>query len=100
MDRAYKMIYADHAKAGQAARKHLASMQAELYDSAMRALVPKPGRGPTKETMDGGWFRCELIGRTASGKELRGKIAGRGDPGNRATTIFVCEAAQIGRAHV
>ena len=23
----------------------------------------------------------------------RGRIAGRGDPGNRATTIFVCEAA-------
>jgi len=24
---------------------------------------------------------------------LRGRIAGRGDPGNRATTRFVCEAA-------
>jgi short subunit dehydrogenase-like uncharacterized protein len=75
----------------------LASGQAALrlapLRAALRALVPKPGRGPSKETMDGGWFRCELIGRTASGQELRGKIAGRGDPGNRATTVFVCEAA-------
>jgi len=61
--------------------------------AAVRALVPKPGSGPSKATMDGGWFRCELIGRTASGEEQRGKIAGRGDPGNRATTVFVCEAA-------
>ena len=27
------------------------------------------------------------------GSVQRGRIAGRGDPGNRATTVFVCEAA-------
>jgi len=43
--------------------------------------------------MDGGSFRCELVGRTASGKVVRGRFAGQGDPGNRATTKFVCESA-------
>jgi short subunit dehydrogenase-like uncharacterized protein len=60
---------------------------------AARAFVPAPGQGPSVARMDGGSFRCELIGRTASGKTLRGRIADRGDPGNRATTKFVCEAA-------
>jgi len=46
MDRAYKLIYADPAKAGQAARKHMGSMQADLYDAAMRALVPATPKSP------------------------------------------------------
>ena len=46
MDRAYKLITADHAKAGQAARKHMASMQPELYDAAMRALLPATPKSP------------------------------------------------------
>ena len=43
--------------------------------------------------MDGGSYRCELVARSASGKLLRGLVADRGDPGNRATTKMVCEAA-------
>jgi short subunit dehydrogenase-like uncharacterized protein len=61
--------------------------------SLARSLAPRPGEGPSEATMDGGSFRCELIGRTAGGHEMRGRIAGRGDPGNRATTVFVCESA-------
>ena len=57
------------------------------------ALAPAPGQGPSTHTMDSGWFRCELLGRTASGLLQRGQISGIGDPGNRATTRFVCEAA-------
>lgn len=58
-----------------------------------RAVAVAPGEGPSERTMDGGSFRCELIGRSASGKVMRGRIAGDGDPGNRATTKFVCESA-------
>ena len=43
--------------------------------------------------MDGGSFRCELVGIGERGARERGSIAARGDPGNRATTLFVCEAA-------
>ena len=58
-----------------------------------RRLAPGPGEGPSQRSMDGGSFRCELVGRGSGGTELRGRIADRGDPGNRATTKFVCESA-------
>ncbi|MBL8380423.1 MAG: saccharopine dehydrogenase NADP-binding domain-containing protein [Burkholderiales bacterium] len=57
------------------------------------ALGPPPGQGPSERTMDRGSFRCELVGVGEKGAVVRGRIAGRGDPGNRATTIFVCESA-------
>lgn len=56
-------------------------------------FVPAPGEGPSQRVMDQGSFRCELIGVGERGRVQRGRIAGRGDPGNRATTVFVCEAA-------
>lgn len=56
-------------------------------------LVPGPGKGPSESTMDNGSYRCELMAKSASGKVVRGRIADRGDPGNRATTRMVCEAA-------
>lgn len=56
-------------------------------------LVPAPGAGPSESAMDNGSFRCELVGTSASGNQVRVKVAGQGDPGNRATTIMVCEAA-------
>ena len=43
--------------------------------------------------MDGGSFRADLIARSAGGHQLRARLADRGDPGNRATTKMVCEAA-------
>ena len=46
LDHANRLIVADTAKAGQAARKHMASMQADLYDAAMRALVPATPKSP------------------------------------------------------
>ena len=57
------------------------------------ALAPAPGEGPSERAMDGGSFRCDLVGVGERGSLQRGCIAGRGDPGNRATTTFVCEAA-------
>jgi short subunit dehydrogenase-like uncharacterized protein len=56
-------------------------------------LAPKPGEGPSEAAMNGGWFRCELVARSAAGNLLRGRVSGTGDPGNRATTKMVCEAA-------
>ena len=57
------------------------------------ALAPKAGYGPSVASMDGGSFRCELVATNAAGNEMRGLIADQGDPGNRATTKMVCEAA-------
>jgi short subunit dehydrogenase-like uncharacterized protein len=43
--------------------------------------------------MNRGSFRCELVGHGAGGTVARAKVAASGDPGNRATTVMVCEAA-------
>jgi short subunit dehydrogenase-like uncharacterized protein len=68
-------------------------MRSAAWRAAMRKWLPAPGEGPSERAMDNGSFACELIGESESGTQVRGRIAGRGDPGNRATTIFVCEAA-------
>jgi short subunit dehydrogenase-like uncharacterized protein len=68
-------------------------MRSGVWRAAMRKLLPAPGQGPSARAMDNGSFRCELIGESANGTQVRGRMAGRGDPGNRATTLFVCEAA-------
>lgn len=65
---------------------------APLREIAKR-FMPAPGQGPTERAMDHGSFRCELIGVGERGTVMRGRIAGQGDPGNRATTVFVCESA-------
>ena len=56
-------------------------------------LGPAPGEGPSEADMDNGGFKCDFYGRTVQGQQVRGRIATKGDPGNRATTKFVCEAA-------
>ena len=61
--------------------------------TSFASLGPKPGEGPSEATMDGGSFRCDLVGKSASGHVVRVTVAGEGDPGNRATTKFVCESA-------
>lgn len=56
-------------------------------------LAPPPGAGPSEASMDGGSFRAQWVGRSASGNMVRGVIADQGDPGNRATTKMLCESA-------
>lgn len=59
----------------------------------LRRLAPGPGEGPSTRRMDGGSFRCTLVGRGSAGAVVRGRVADQGDPGNRATTKMLCEAA-------
>ncbi len=59
----------------------------------LESIIPQPGSGPTEQTMDEGWFRCELLGWGSDGQRVRGLIADGRDPGNRATVKFVCESA-------
>ena len=69
---------------------------AMLFGPARRvaaALALAPGKGPSARAMDNGSFRCELVATGARGATMRGRIAGKGDPGNRATTKFACESA-------
>jgi short subunit dehydrogenase-like uncharacterized protein len=61
--------------------------------SLVTPLLPKPGQGPSEKTMNRGWFTCELLGIASDGRTQRGMIRYDGDPGNRATTVMVCESA-------
>jgi short subunit dehydrogenase-like uncharacterized protein len=70
-----------------------AALQLAPVRALTRRLAPAPGEGPSEGSMDGGSFRCELVGLGAGGEIARAQVADRGDPGNRATTKMVCEAA-------
>jgi short subunit dehydrogenase-like uncharacterized protein len=61
--------------------------------SLLQPILPKPGEGPSEQTMNEGWFTCELLGIAVDGRRVRGLIRDQGDPGNRATVKFVCESA-------
>jgi short subunit dehydrogenase-like uncharacterized protein len=98
--------YQEYARVGSGAAGALAATTVAVGMAAARSalgfaplrrvaarFMPAPGEGPSEQAMDRGSFRCELIGVGERGTVQRGRIAGRGDPGNRATTIFVCESA-------
>jgi short subunit dehydrogenase-like uncharacterized protein len=80
-----------------AAAVGLGALFAVLKQPATRALIrpllPKPGEGPSTTRMDRGWFTCDLLGIAVDGRQLRGQIGYDGDPGNRATTVLLCESA-------
>jgi short subunit dehydrogenase-like uncharacterized protein len=59
----------------------------------VEAIAPAPGDGPSEQTMDNGFYQCRLVGTADDGTKAWALIAGRGDPGNRATVKFVCESA-------
>lgn len=69
------------------------ALQQPQVRSLLQSILPQPGSGPSEQTMNEGWFSCELIGTAIDGRKVRGLIRDQGDPGNRATVKFVCEAA-------
>lgn len=61
--------------------------------SLLQPFLPQPGSGPSEQTMNEGWFSCELVATAVDGRSVRGLIRDQGDPGNRATVKFLCESA-------
>ena len=59
----------------------------------LKRMLPAPGSGPSEATMDGGFFRCELIAEGENGRRIRVTLEDQGDPGNRATVKMLCESA-------
>jgi len=70
-----------------------AALERPLTRRLVEPLLPKPGSGPSVQTMDTGWFTCDLLAFATDGRRLGGVIRHAGDPGNRATVKFLCEAA-------
>jgi short subunit dehydrogenase-like uncharacterized protein len=68
-------------------------LQQPQLRSLLQPILPQAGSGPSEQTMNEGWFSCELVGTAVDGRKVRGLIRDQGDPGNRATVKFVCESA-------
>jgi short subunit dehydrogenase-like uncharacterized protein len=71
----------------------LGALKQPVTRPLVEAFLPRPGAGPSVKRMDEGWFRCDLLGLAGDGRQARGVIRYDGDPGNRATTVLVCESA-------
>ena len=71
----------------------VAAMRSKTIRPIAQKLLPSPGEGPSQKTMGRGWFTCDLLGIATDGRKVRGTVRYAGDPGNRATVTFVCEAA-------
>jgi short subunit dehydrogenase-like uncharacterized protein len=56
-------------------------------------LLPQPGQGPSRQARESGYFRIELLGRTAAGDVLRVAVHGDRDPGYGATARMLGETA-------
>ena len=59
----------------------------------VRPLLPKPGEGPSKETMENGFFDSFFSAEVDSGEKKLFRVHGKGDPGYKVTSKFVCESA-------
>ena len=61
----------------------------------MQKFLPKPGEGPSEETMEKGYFEVELLGIHPNdrSKDLRVWVEGDKDPGYRSTSKMIAESA-------
>lgn len=59
----------------------------------VRRFLPKPGEGPSEETMRKGFFDCLYTVEAEDGSINIFRMHGKGDPGYRVTSKFVCESA-------
>ena len=49
-------------------------------------VLPKPGEGPSPKEQVEGYYDIRFAGKTPSGKEIRTKVIGQGDPGYGSTS--------------
>jgi short subunit dehydrogenase-like uncharacterized protein len=49
-------------------------------------VLPKPGEGPSPKAQIEGYYDIRFVGKTSSGKEIRSKVVGQGDPGYGSTS--------------
>lgn len=64
------------------------------FGRMLHGLGPKEGAGPTDEQVrNNGPFSFEMIGKTPSGKVLRGFVYSDWDPGHGGTSAMLCDTA-------
>jgi saccharopine dehydrogenase (NAD+, L-lysine-forming) len=63
----------------------------KLPRQLVERVVPKPGTGPSERTREKGHYTVETFTTTSSGARYRSKMAQRGDPGYKATSVLLGE---------
>lgn len=63
--------------------------------SLLKQIVPKPGEGPSAETIEKGSFSIDLFGRNGQDKDkvIKTRVTGDRDPGYGATSKMLAESA-------
>ncbi len=80
-----------------AANAAVLGLGSRYFDKLPRGLVeriaPKPGTGPSERAREKGHYTVETYTTTSSGARYRAKMAQRGDPGYKATSVLLGECA-------
>lgn len=65
------------------------------FRALLRAFLPKPGEGPSRQEIENGFFKLKAIAK--DGYENRAYLHMRysGDPSNKSTVFFLCESALL-----
>src|SRR5262249_54011167 len=58
-----------------------------------RFVLPGAGEGPSRESIESGFFEVHILAKTESGKHIRGRVAGTSDPGYGETAKMLSETA-------
>jgi short subunit dehydrogenase-like uncharacterized protein len=59
----------------------------------VKRMLPKPGTGPSEESIRNGWFRLDFAATGEDGRRAFGLVKDQGDPGNAVTVKILCESA-------
>lgn len=96
--------YQEYARFDGAVMARLVSGGSKVFEAILgsgfgrwmiKPLLPPPGAGPDEKTMNEGFFELTLIGHADDGRQVRGILKGKGDPGNRVTVKCLCESAFV-----
>jgi len=83
------------AAVGTAANAAVLGLGSRYFDKLPRPLLeriaPKPKTGPSEKTREKGHYTVETYTTTSSGVRYRAKMAQRGDPGYKATSVLLGE---------
>lgn len=60
-----------------------------------RFVLPSPGEGPSRESIENGWFRMVLSARRGDREVASATVDGRRDPGYGATACMLAESALV-----
>jgi short subunit dehydrogenase-like uncharacterized protein len=66
---------------------------ATLAPRLVRAFLPSPGEGPSREQRETGSFAFLLVGHAVDGAVLKARVTGDRDPGYGATSRMLAESA-------